>query len=141
MIDGAISVDDAKTAINTAVDAGTDAIANDSTNNISSADKTLMTGTPFSPNWGPLSNYEVNGLEDVFPFCIPFDVARCIALLCAEPEAPRIEYPFRIERWGIDETIVLDMARFESVAAVSRWCETLGFIFFLVTKTRALMFS
>lgn len=88
-----------------------------------------------------LNDYEVDGLEDVFPFCIPFDLFRCIQVLCAEPEAPRWEFPFKFERWGIDETIVLDLEKFESVAQISRWIETLIFTWMLASKTKAFMFS
>lgn len=88
-----------------------------------------------------LNDFEVDGIEDVFPFCIPFDLFRCIKVLCATPEAPRWEFPFKFERWGIDETIVLDLEKFDNIAAISRWIETLIFMWGLASKTKAFMFT
>lgn len=86
-----------------------------------------------------LGDFKTSGLGSKFPFCIPFDLINCIKILVADREAPYIEIPFKIERLGIDEKIVIDFSKFESVAKVFRWCETLGFIGFLVIKTRGLI--
>lgn len=84
---------------------------------------------------------EIDGIEDVFPFCIPFDIYRCIKVLCADAEAPRWEFPFVIKSLGINESIVLDMSKYESVAKICRWVETLIFIYGLAAKTKAFMFT
>jgi hypothetical protein len=98
-----------------------------------------LSGEPTS-SFGNINLYKTDGLLDKFPFCIPADIFRCVAVLSADPVAPYWEFPFKFERWGIDETIVLDMSKFDSVAAISRWVETLCFIYILANKTKQYMF-
>lgn len=86
-------------------------------------------------------NVDVNDfkvdLTEFFPFCIPFDLINCIKLLSATGEAPCWEFPFRVPMLGLEDTIVIDLAKWDSVAVICRWGETLIFIGFLVSKTRA----
>lgn len=84
-------------------------------------------------------NLKSPGLDSKFPFCIPFDLVNCIKSLVATPEAPRWVFPIKVERWNIDEEIVLDFEMFENVAKVCRTLETFGFTFFLIIKTRDLI--
>ena len=74
-----------------------------------------------------------------FPFCIPFDLINAIKVLAADAEAPHFEIPIVNERLGIDESIVVDFEKFESVALICRWTEVVGFIIMLVNRTRGLI--
>lgn len=86
-----------------------------------------------------MANYDSPGLSDRFPFCIPFDLIDLIGVFAADPVTPYIEIPFVFERLGIDEKIVIDFSEFETVAEICRWIERIGFIGFLVIKTRNLV--
>lgn len=79
----------------------------------------------------------VNGLEDIFPFCIPFDIYHFCQALAAEPVAPSFDVPFRIE--GIvDYTFHLDLEDFDQVAALLRTLELLLFCVGLAFVTRSM---
>lgn len=78
-------------------------------------------------------------LSKFFPFCIPFDLVYLLDVLDAEPQAPRFEIPFKLPEYGIDYTFVIDLADFESVAAVFRTFETILFILGLILLTRELI--
>lgn len=86
-----------------------------------------------------LSDYKTDGLTSLFPFCIPFDLINCIKLMSATGEAPCWEFPFKVPVLGLQENIKIDLAKWDSVAAVCRWGETLIFIGFLISKTRTLI--
>lgn len=83
-----------------------------------------------------LADYKTDGLTSLFPFCIPFDLINCIKLMSAVGEAPCWEFPFKVPVLGLENTIKIDLAKWDSVAAVCRWCETLLFIGLLISKTR-----
>lgn len=80
-----------------------------------------------------------DGLSDKFPFCIPFDLIHAVEYLVATPAPPKWIFPFKVERIGIDEEIVLDFSKFDGVAAACRLLETFGFLVFLIMKTRNLI--
>lgn len=82
-----------------------------------------------------VADYQVNGLADVFPFCIPFDIYAFFECLAAEPEAPAFTWRFYIP--GIcDEEIEIDLAAFDSAARILRTMELLLFIVGLAFVTR-----
>lgn len=70
-----------------------------------------------------------------FPFCIPFDVARLIGLLEAEPKAPVFRMPL-IYGDVMHEEIVLDLDNFSNVIRIIRWGETMLFVAALAAATR-----
>ncbi len=91
-----------------------------------------------------VSNPDKSTLSEIqflnkFPFCVPFDLVALIQSLSAESKAPKWTLPFTIERLGIEEKIVVDFAKYESVAVISRWFFRLIFIMSLVIITRALI--
>lgn len=86
-----------------------------------------------------LSDYKTDGLTSLFPFCIPFDLINCIKLMSATGEAPCWEFPFQVPVLGLEDTIKIDLAKWDSVAAVCRSLETLLFIGLLISKTRTLI--
>jgi hypothetical protein len=86
-----------------------------------------------------ISTFKVTGLAGKFPFCIPFDLIAAIKVLVAKPEAPVWTFPLHLPGTGLSKSITINMTKFESVAYVCRWVETLGFTYLLITKTRGLI--
>lgn len=81
------------------------------------------------------SEYQVTGLADVFPFCIPFDIYSFFECLAADPVAPSFTWRFYVP--GIcDEEITVDLAVFNTVAQIVRTMELLAFIVGLALVTR-----
>lgn len=79
--------------------------------------------------------YQSVGLQNVFPFCIPFDIYAFFGCLAADPVAPVINWRFYVP--GIvDETITIDLSQFNTVAQVLRTMELLAFIIGLAFVTR-----
>lgn len=79
----------------------------------------------------------VTGLDDIFPFCIPFDIYHFCQALAAEPVAPSFDVPFVIP--GIvDYTFHLDLEDFDQVAALLRTLELLLFCVGLAFVTRSM---
>lgn len=82
-----------------------------------------------------VNDYQTPGLQNVFPFCIPFDIYAFFECLAAEPEAPAFTWRFYIP--GIcDEEIEIDLAAFDSAARILRTMELLLFIVGLAFVTR-----
>ena len=94
------------------------------------------TGPILDPN---LKDWFVNGLNDKFPFCIPFDLINLVSVLDAEPKTPYWEIPFVFDKVGVDEKIIIDLSKFDTVAEICRWIETFAFCGFLIIKTRGLI--
>lgn len=79
----------------------------------------------------------VTGLDDIFPFCIPFDIYHFCQALSADPVAPNFDIPFHID--GIvDYTFHLDLSEFDQVAAILRTMELLLFCVGLAFVTRSM---
>ena len=70
-----------------------------------------------------------------FPFCIPFDVARLIGLLEADPKAPVFKVPIKIGS-VVNEEITLDLDQYSDVIRVIRWGELIVFVAGLAFATR-----
>lgn len=99
-------------------------------------DQVSDTATAEQPYVGTsASEYQSPGLTDVFPFCIPFDLYDLASCLAADPEAPVISWRFYVPEI-CDETITLDLSRFDTVASVVRTMELLLFIVGLAMVTR-----
>lgn len=81
------------------------------------------------------ASYQVPGLQNVFPFCIPFDIYAFFECLAADPVAPSFTWRFYIP--GIcDEELEIDLAAFDSAARILRTMELLLFIVGLAFVTR-----
>lgn len=76
-----------------------------------------------------------NGLKTKFPFSIPWDIYYILSGLATTPKAPRFELPLKVERYGIDETIVVDMVRFQVLSDLSRSIFSLLFAMVLINLT------
>ena len=70
-----------------------------------------------------------------FPFCIPFDVARLIGLLEADPKTPIFHVPLKVGTI-LDEEIVLDLSQWDKAVRIIRWGELIVFVAGLVLVTR-----
>lgn len=79
--------------------------------------------------------YKTLGLEKVFPFSIPFDIYYFIKMFNATAQAPEFDIPF-VVTGVINERYHVDLSMFDTVAAIFRTMMLVGFIWFLITKTR-----
>lgn len=87
---------------------------------------------------GAIEDYKVN-LVDFFPFCLPFDFYRCIALLNAEPHAPEFDFSLPVgykDGKVIWEAYHISLDIFSPVAEVLRKFELLAFMLGLIILTR-----
>ena len=108
-------------------DTGTD------TDNPSKPGEGMDTDNPNWPDTGSLSLPKL--IASKFPFCIPFDVARLIGLLEAEPKAPVFRIPV-VYANIVNEEIVIDFDKFADVLQIIRWGEIMLFVAGLVVITR-----
>lgn len=79
----------------------------------------------------------VSGLDEIFPFCIPFDIYHFFEALAADPVAPSFEIPFVIEG-VVDYTFEIDLEPFDQVAQILRLVELLAFCVGLAFVTRSM---
>lgn len=70
-----------------------------------------------------------------FPFSIPWDIHYILSGLSETPKAPRFELPIVIERYHIDEKIIIDMSMFQTLSDLSRSLFTVLFSVFLINLT------
>lgn len=74
-----------------------------------------------------------------FPFCIPYDLYSCFAILYKDPKELYFEIPFKFEQYGIDEIFVIDLRNFDNIVLIVRYMVLIGFVIFLTLKTRDLI--
>lgn len=80
--------------------------------------------------------------KEKFPFCLPWDVYNLFAGLQFEnAEAPCFTIPFKFERLGIDEEIVIDFEDFEEPVKIIRFFIGATFVLALVLVSRKLIGS
>lgn len=65
--------------------------------------------------------FTLNGLEKVFPFCIPWDIYGFVTLLVAEPVAPVINYPIYNPVTNKNINISIDFSDWETVVVLFRY--------------------
>lgn len=110
-------------------DTGTD------TDNPSNPGEGTDTDKP-SVNWPSAGDISLPKLIiSKFPFCIPFDVARLIGLLEADPKTPIFHVPLKVGTI-LDEEIVLDLSQWDNAVRIIRWGELIVFVAGLVLVTR-----
>lgn len=83
-------------------------------------------------------------LMDYFPFCIPSDLVAAFKVFEVSDDyrqAPYIDWNLKIERFGIDEHIVLDFSTFDSAAALFRILVFISFCISLAVLTKTLIWS
>lgn len=119
----------------------------DQTNGKPMDDTGTDTDTPSKPGEGtdtdkPSVNWPSAGdislpklIISKFPFCIPFDVARLIGLLEADPKTPIFHVPLKVGTI-LNEEIVLDLSQWDNAVRIIRWGELIAFVAGLVLVTR-----
>lgn len=80
------------------------------------------------------SDLFLNGLEEVFPFCIPFDIYKLFSLLASKPVAPVVDWKFIV--LGKSFKLHIDLSDWNSVAELARLLQCLAFCVGLSLKTR-----
>lgn len=78
------------------------------------------------------------GLAEVFPFCIPFDIYAFLSAFSAERAAPQWDVPLDLGVLGYYE-IDIDFSEFETLATVVRTVELVGFCVLLAVGTKKLL--
>lgn len=78
-------------------------------------------------------------LKSIFPFCIPFDIKDMLAKLSAEPVAPNYHVDWYIPLLQKSLEFDINLACWNSVAAILRKMELLSFIIGLAVVTRNLI--
>lgn len=87
-------------------------------------------------------DYTITGLDEVFPFCVPFDLIALFNTLEAEPEAPNFKFPLPVptKNGGFKlQYIEVDLSDFDTAARVLRAMELLVFCVGLTLVTRKLI--
>ena len=79
-----------------------------------------------------------SALKDIFPFCIPWDIARIVDGFVAEPIAPRFVVELPEEMVGGGE-FVIDFSMFDKLALIVRFFMFMGFAFGLMLITRKII--
>lgn len=77
----------------------------------------------------------VDTFKKKFPFSIPWDIFYILNGLATTPKAPYFELPLKVERYGIDETIIVDMSRFQVLSDLSRSIFSMLFMIVLINLT------
>lgn len=77
--------------------------------------------------------------KEKFPFCLPWDLYNLFAGLQADEEAPCFVVPFKFERLGIDEEIVIDFSDYEEQIKIIRFFTGAMFVLALIMISRKLI--
>ena len=93
---------------------------------------------PNKPSIPALSLPEIL-FKEKFPFCLPWDIYNLFVGLQAEEEAPRFVVPFKFERLGIDEEIVIDFGDYEEQIKIIRFFIGAMFVFALIMISRKII--
>lgn len=93
---------------------------------------------PNKPSIPNLSLQEIL-FKEKFPFCLPWDLYNLFAGLQTEEEAPRFVVPFKFERLGIDEEIVIDFSDYEEQIKIIRFFTGAMFVLALIMISRKLI--
>ena len=93
---------------------------------------------PNKPSIPALSLPEIL-FKEKFPFCLPWDLYNLFAGLQTEEEAPRFVVPFKFERLGIDEEIVIDFSDYEEQIKIIRFFTGAMFVLALIMISRKLI--
>lgn len=79
------------------------------------------------------------GLTQRFPFSIPWDILIIMESLAETPQTPKFEFLIQIERYGIDEKLVIDFTDLKPISTVSRTLLTISYILALMNLTERLV--
>lgn len=118
--------------------AGSDTTTGDTTGD-SSGDTTG--NPPKNGNTGALPALSLPEIlfKEKFPFCLPWDLYSLFVILNAEPKVPKFEIPFVIERFGVNESITIDLSPFEEQVEIIRFFLGAGFVLALILISRKMI--
>lgn len=85
------------------------------------------------------NGFVLTGLENFFPFCIPFDIYSFITILVAEPVAPVINWHIYNPVTKSDNIITLDFSVWEPIVILFRYIFDFLFIIGLAMIARSLI--
>lgn len=85
------------------------------------------------------AEFVLNGLQYVFPFCIPWDIKDFVTLLVADPVAPVIEYPIYNPVTDTEEIITIDFSLWENQVRIIRYIFDFLLIIGLLLLARSLI--
>ena len=93
---------------------------------------------------GTTPNIPAIGLPEIlfkekFPFCLPWDLYNLFAGFNTSAEAPKFVIPFKIERFGIDESITIDLSEFTEQVKIVRFFIGAGFVLALILISRKMI--
>ena len=94
---------------------------------------------PDNPTIEPGQIKQVQWTE-FFPFCLVVDIIDCIKLFKATPRNPVFRIPFKYDKIGVDEEIVIDLTDYEDVWQVARTGQVILFIAGLIVLTKKFFF-
>lgn len=77
-----------------------------------------------------------DNIQNVFPFCIPYDLRDMVKGLIAEREAPRIQWTFQSNLFGFEYTFDIDLSEWDEAASILRLMELIAFVIGLAMVTR-----
>lgn len=106
----------------------------------SAADVILPDGEPMprTDEDDSLDEFTLDGLEKLFPFCVPFDIKSLFETLSADAKAPKFKWEFVYydSKGKKKEEVEIDLSLFDSVALVFRTMELMAFIVGLLLFTK-----
>lgn len=76
------------------------------------------------------------GLDDIFPFCLPFDIYHILQKFSAAPETPVVDIEFPSAIVGTSVPLHIDLSQFDGVASVARKMELVAYVVGLAIVTR-----
>lgn len=88
------------------------------------------------------NDYTIADLQELFPFCVPYDLVNLFSCLKAERKAPCFKFPLPVPRKGGGfkyKEIEIDLSDFDAAARVLRVMELLAFCVGLTLATRKLI--
>lgn len=81
----------------------------------------------------------ISGLQDFFPWCIPFDLYNVISIFNASPTAPQFTWKMDFAGRFAPYDINIDLSDWNVVAQIFRAMVVIVFLIFLIIKTRDLI--
>lgn len=89
------------------------------------------------------STQTANTAKEKFPTSVPWDVAMIVNTMSADPKAPVMKLPLKLEKFGISEEITIDLSsdEWEKLASLCRYFLSLLFLLYMVHLTRKLFFK
>lgn len=144
--DDAIPVDLTGVAVGELAVPYTDAVPNTDTVDVAK-DVTLPDKTPTKEKIktkpkNRTGEFTLSGLQEVFPFCVPWDLKALGSTLVADAKAPKftVKLPSGANKEGVVYTeVVVDLKQFDDVAKILRVMELLLFCIGLAFVTRYLI--